>query len=88
MAHTTQNITVTVVVSGQSTEAKINIHQKVEELVREALNRTGNQGQPPGNWELRTSDGNLIEQSLTVEAAGIVEGMKLFLSPHAGAGGN
>jgi hypothetical protein len=55
--------------------------------VRESLNKTGNQGQPPSDWELRTSDGALIEQTLTIEAAGLVDGMTLYLSPRAGAGG-
>lgn len=87
MAHPDPNITVTVIVSGQPTSVKVNIHQKVEQLVREALNQTGNKGQPPSEWELRTSDGALLEQTLTVEAAGIVNGMTLYLSPRAGAGG-
>ncbi|HEY3292824.1 MAG TPA: DUF2604 domain-containing protein [Candidatus Nanopelagicaceae bacterium] len=87
MAHPNPNIEVTVVVSGQPTTVKVNIHEKVENLVREALHQTGNQGQPPGNWELRTADGIMIDQNLSIENAGIVEGMKLFLSPHAGAGG-
>jgi hypothetical protein len=65
----------------------VNKHQKVEQLVREALNQTGNKGQPPADWELRTSDGALIQQSLTIEAAGIVDGTTLFLNPRAGAGG-
>jgi len=87
MAHPDPNISVTVIVSGQPTTVKVNIHQKVDQLVREALNQSGNKGQPPSEWELRTSDGALIEQTLTVEAAGILEGMNLYLNPRAGAGG-
>lgn len=83
----TQNITVNVVVSGQPTAIEVNVHQKVEHLVREALNKTGNKGQPPSDWELRTTDGVLIEQTLTIETAGILNGMTLYLSPRAGAGG-
>ena len=81
------NINVNVVVSGQATTLKINLHQKVEHLVKEALNQTSNKGQPTGDWELRKTDGTLIEQTLTVENAGIIEGMTLYLSPRAGAGG-
>ena len=88
MAHADQNISVTVIVSGQPTTVKINNHQRVDHLVREALNQTGNKGQPPNEWELRTSDGALIEQTLTIEAAGIVAGMTLYLNPRAGAGGS
>jgi hypothetical protein len=81
------NITVIVVVSGQPTTLKANVHQKVEHLVKEALEQTGNKGQPSADWELRTTDGALVEQTLRVEDAGIVEGMTLYLSPRAGAGG-
>ena len=72
MPKTDPNITVTVVVSGQETSLKVNIHQKVEELVREALRETGNQGQPPEDWELRTGDGALIGQGIRIADAGIV----------------
>ena len=83
----TQKITVKVIVSGQSVSIEVNLHQQVEQLVHESLQRTGNKGQPPGEWELRTVDGRLIPQSQTVEAAEIVEGSSLFLNPRAGAGG-
>jgi len=87
MTPSENNITVKVIVSGQPTSVTVNRHQKVEHLVREALNQTGNKGQPPADWELRTADGALIEQNLTIDAAGIVDGMTLYLSPRAGAGG-
>lgn len=82
-----QNITVTVVVSGQATSIKVNIHQTAEQLVKEALKESGNKGQPPSEWELRTSDGVLIDQNVEIGAAGIVNGVTLFLSPRAGVGG-
>ena len=82
-----ENIQVQVVVSGQPTTIKVNLHQTVEQLVKEALKESGNKGQPPSEWELRTSDGTLIDQSLAVGAAGITDGATLFLSPRAGAGG-
>ena len=64
-----ENFDVTVVVSGQPTNIKTNVHQSVEHLVKEALKESGNKGQPPAEWELRTSDGALIDQSLNVGAA-------------------
>jgi hypothetical protein len=81
------NIDVVVVVSGQEIGVKVNTHQTVDHLVREALKKSGNQGQPPDQWELRSIDGVLIPQNSSIEAAGIIDGAKLFLSPHAGAGG-
>lgn len=82
-----ENIDVHIVVSGQATTIQVNLHQPVEHLVKEALKASGNKGQPPSEWELRTTDGTLIDQALTVSAAGILDGMTLFLSPRAGAGG-
>jgi hypothetical protein len=87
MSPSSQNLTVVVVVSGQPTSVKTNVHQTIEKLVAEALKETGNKGQPPSEWELRRADGGLIEQTLTIEAAGVIEGMTLYLSPRAGAGG-
>jgi hypothetical protein len=82
-----QSIEVTVVVSGQPQRLKVNVHQTVEHLIHEALQKSGNQGQAPSEWELRTEDGRLLEQSGTVADAAIDDGMTLFLSPKAGAGG-
>jgi hypothetical protein len=81
------SIEVVVVVSGQSERLKVNVHQTLEHLVHEALQKSGNQGQAPSEWELRTEDGRLLEQSLTATAAGLHDGATLFLSPKAGAGG-
>ena len=81
------NIEVVVVVSGQSERLKLNVHQTLEHLVREALQKSGNEGQPPSEWELRTEDGRLLEQGLRAAAAGLHDGVTLFLSPKAGAGG-
>lgn len=82
-----QNIEVTVVVSGQPERLKVNLHQTLEHLVHEALQKSSNQGQAASEWELRTEDGSLLDQATTVAAAGIHDGVTLFLSPKAGAGG-
>ena len=82
-----ENLDVIVVVSGQSTTIRVNPHQSVEQLVKEALKESGNKGQPPDQWELRTADGTLVDQGLNIGSAGIVSGTTLFLSPRAGVGG-
>ena len=82
-----ENIEVVVVVSGQSERLRLNVHQTLAHLVHEALQRSGNQGQAPSEWELRTEDGRLLDQNLTAAAAGLQDGATLFLSPKAGAGG-
>jgi hypothetical protein len=85
--HSQPNIDVTVVVSGQPERLKVNVHQTLDHVVHEALQRSGNHGQASSDWELRTEDGRLLDQTLTAAAAGIDDGMTLFLSPKAGAGG-
>ena len=55
--HDQQNIDVIVVVSGQPERLKVNVHQTLEQLIHEALQRSGNQGQAPSEWELRREDG-------------------------------
>lgn len=80
-------IDMVIVVSGAPQPVRINIHQKLEEAVRAALHESGNPGQPPEDWELRTEDGQLLSLSLTPGQAGVSEGQTLFLSPKAGAGG-
>jgi hypothetical protein len=80
-------IELTVVVSGQPERLRVNVHQTVEHLVREALQQSDNHGQAPSEWELRTEDGVLLDQAVTVERSAITSGVTLFLSPKAGAGG-
>lgn len=87
MSPSKENIAVIVVISGQPVSVKANLHQKIEHLVKETLKDSGNKGQPSSDWELRTIDGVLLEQILEIGAAGIVDGMTLYLSPKAGAGG-
>lgn len=81
-------IEITIVVSGQPERLKANEHQRLEILVREALARSGNEGQPPSEWELRTEGGQLLDQEQTVADARVANGQTLFLSPKAGAGGS
>ena len=82
-----QSIEVIVVVSGQPERLKVNVHQTLEHLVHEALTKSGNLGQAPSEWELRTEDGTLLDQAAAIGTAGIHDGATLFLSPKAGAGG-
>jgi hypothetical protein len=60
------NIEVVVVVSGQPERLKANTHQTLEHLVLEALQKSGNHGQAPADWELRTEEGALLDQSITI----------------------
>lgn len=80
-------ITVTVIVSGEDLSVSVNTHQKVAELVRKALQESGNEGQPIDNWVLKTEDAREIDFELRISESGITDGMKLYLNPKAGEGG-
>lgn len=87
MANDKNFIDMVIVVSGAPQHVRINIHETLENAVREALRESGNPGQPPEAWELRTENGQLLSLGLTPGQAGVREGQTLFLSPKAGAGG-
>jgi hypothetical protein len=80
-------ITVHVVVSGEDLFVQVNLHNGVDQLVRRALDESGNRGQDPSGWVLKTAAGTPIDQNQTVAQAGISGGEKLFLTPKQGAGG-
>ncbi len=87
MAEDAKNrIDVVVVVSGEDVHVSVNKNQKVSQLVREALRESGNAGQPPENWVLKSDAGN-IDLDQRISDAGITSGMKLYLNPKVGEGG-
>jgi len=87
MAPADKNIKVNVVVNGAATTVKVDVLQKVEHLVREALREAGQKGADPKDWELKTKEGVLLNQDLRIREAGITTGVTLFLSLAAGGGG-
>ena len=82
-----QHFVFNVVVSGAGRQVTVNAHQTFEHVVKEALRESGNQGQPASEWELRTVDGTLIDQTARVGERGLPSGTTLFLTPRAGVGG-
>jgi hypothetical protein len=80
-------IHLTVIVSGTSISVTVNPHQKVEQLVREALRESGNQGQSPESWELRRESGEVLDQNARLGDVGLSDGDILTLQPRVGAGG-
>lgn len=76
-----------VIVNGQSTTVTVNTHAPLQTAISEALRETGNQGQPPENWQFRDAAGSLLDPKKKVSEYGFVSGTKLFLSLKAGIGG-
>jgi len=76
-----------IVVSGVEQLVRINNREPLAQAVREALRQSGNAGQPPEDWELRTEAGVLLSMDVRADQSGLSDGQVLFLSPRAGAGG-
>jgi hypothetical protein len=80
-------ITLNVVVNGQSTEVEANVNAPLRTVVNKALQQTSNAGQPVENWELRDAAGRVLDPERKVMDSGAVEGATLFLNLMAGVGG-
>ncbi len=80
-------IEITIIVNGQPIPVKVNVHAPIRVAVLQALQGSGNSGQPIENWELRDASGQIIEIDKKVEDLGVTEGAKLFLNLKAGVGG-
>lgn len=82
-----QHLDLVIVVSGVPRPVRINLHVRLEQAVRDVLRDSGNSGQPPEDFELRTENGQLLSLDTRAGDAGLVDGQTLFLNPRAGAGG-
>lgn len=82
-----KEIEVRVVVNGRPVEVKIKVEEHVSRLIEEALNKSGNSGQPASNWELRDASGTVLDPARKIESYDIHQGATLFLNLKAGIGG-
>jgi hypothetical protein len=82
-----QTVLLMVIVNGQSTEVAANINAPLQAVIVHALNQTGNQGQPPDQWELRDGAGQILDPKKKVADYGFQAGTRLFLNLNAGVGG-
>ena len=76
-----------VVVNGQPTDINAVVEDPLGSIIPEALQKTENKGQPPENWELRDSDGSLLDLDKSVGDYGFPPKFRLFLNLKAGVGG-
>lgn len=76
-----------VVVNGQPVDLDANLNAPLHALIPKALQQSGNQGQPPENWELRDANGQLLDPNKKTGDFGFKEGTTLFLNLKAGVGG-
>ncbi len=82
-----QHLDLVIVVSGVPQPVRVNAREDLGHAVREALRLSGNPGQAPEEFELRTEDGVLLDLTVRAGQLGLVDGTTLFLNPRAGVGG-
>ena len=64
---TGKKISITVIVNGQPTVIDVIEDAPLRTIIPDALRQTENSGQPPENWELRDTDGNLLDLDKKIE---------------------
>jgi hypothetical protein len=80
-------IDLTVVVNGQPVALQVSTHVETRSLIERAFSKSGNQGQPLANWELRDAGGQILDPAKKLGDYGISDGVTLFLNLKAGVGG-
>ncbi len=80
-------IDLAVVVNGQPIVVQANLEAPLRTVIPQALQQTGNAGQPPENWELRDQAGALLALEKTIEDFSFPADVRLFLNLKAGIGG-
>jgi hypothetical protein len=83
-----RSITIIFIINGQDVAVDVNLEAPLSSAVHRALAQSGNTGRPPDEWEVRDTDGILLEQNRTIEDLGLISGARVFLSLRVGAGGN
>ena len=82
-----KKIDIAVVVNGEPTVVNAVEDDPLRTIIPDALRQTKNTGQPPENWELRDTDGNLLDLDKRVGDYPFTEKTRLFLNLKAGVGG-
>ena len=85
---TPKKIPIIVVVNGKPTDVDAIDNDPLGSIIPDALQQTGNTGQPPANWELRDPDGNLLDLDKKIVDYGFPDKVRLFLNLKAGIGGH
>ncbi len=83
-----QKVDLIFIINGQDFSIETNVNAPLTSPVQRALAESGNTGRPANEWELRDSNGALIEQHGTPKELNLKTGTRLFLSLRVGAGGN
>lgn len=87
MAEGEHKVTLIFIINGEGFSVETNVNAPLTAPVERALSESGNTGRPLDEWEVRDSNGVLLEIRRTVKDLGLRNGARLFLSLRVGAGG-
>lgn len=81
-------VSIEVVVNGSGVQVKANPNAPLKTVIPEALRLSGNQGQPPKNWEIRDAAGTDLDEDTKLEDyLRVNPALRLFLNLRAGING-
>jgi hypothetical protein len=80
-------ITLIFIINGENFSVETNVNAPLLSAVQRALAESHNTGRDPSEWEVRDSNGVLLEVHRTPTELGLVNNGRLFLSLRVGAGG-
>ena len=87
MAHDDQKIQLVFIINGANFSVETSIDAPLKEAVARALAESGNTGRPASEWQVRDSNGVLLDVERKIKDFGFTNGTRLFLSLAVGAGG-
>lgn len=76
-----------IVINGTPMVLTANVNSPLHSVIGKALEKSGNAGQPPENWELRDAAGALLDPAKKIKDFNFPADVKLFLNLKAGVGG-
>ena len=87
MPHGSQQIQLTFIINGANFSLETNVNAPLKEAVARALAESGNTGRPASEWQVRDTNGVLLEIDRKIEDFHFANGTRLFLTLAVGAGG-
>jgi hypothetical protein len=75
------------IINGQEWTVRTPDEATLRSAVERALAASQNTARPADEWEVRTVSGVLLDTGAKIEALGVTDGAKLFLTLRVGAGG-
>lgn len=88
MAQDDHKINLIFIINGANFNVETNVNAPLSEAVGRALSGSGNTGRPVSEWQVRDSNGMLLQTDLKIEDFRFSSGTRLFLSLAVGAGGS